>query len=131
MDFDFKIGDERDYGRQAFRTKVPGLEVKVEGEGDAYYPVADLSASGFAFEDASGIRKEGEFLVVEFYLKRKLFLGGVEAEVVRIISSKNLIGCTFKELNRRQEARLDKLVLEVQKRIISAQKARKREEESS
>ena len=44
---------------------------------------------------------------------------------MRVISEKGIIGCVFHDMDRRQEIKLDKLVLEVQKRLIELRKAKR------
>ncbi len=54
-------------------------------------------------------------------LVKKELLTGIEVKVVRDIG-KGLMGCIYVDLDKYQEARLDKLVLEVQKRMILLRK---------
>ena len=44
---------------------------------------------------------------------------------MRVLDQKNIIGCNFEAMERRQEIKLDKLVLEVQKRLIELRKAKR------
>lgn len=118
MDFTIKTDGEDDRLRKAFRTKVPGFHVKVEGK---VYEVKDLSASGFAVGDTAKALKEGTSTQVSFYLNKKLFLAEVNAEVVRVLDN-GIVGFNFMELERRQSIKLDKLVLEIQKRLIELRK---------
>ncbi|MGE4556998.1 MAG: PilZ domain-containing protein [Desulfovibrionaceae bacterium] len=117
MDFDIKIGGEDDHLRKAFRTQVPGLMARIEGRKKPFQ-VKDLSSGGFAFLDEGKTFKEGETHRVDLLLKTKLFLGGLTARVMRVLDN-GIIGCNLEDLDKRQEARLDKLVLEVQKRLIA------------
>ncbi|MFW5837485.1 MAG: PilZ domain-containing protein [Desulfovibrionaceae bacterium] len=117
MDFDIKTGDDDDRLRKAFRTQVPGLMVRIKDRKEPYQ-VKDVSAGGFAFLDESRSFKEGAVLEVDLLLKTKLFLGGLKARVMRVLGN-GIIGCNLEDLDPRQEARLDKLVLEVQKRLIA------------
>ncbi len=117
MDFDIKTGDDDDRLRKAFRTQVPGLMVRIKDRKEPYQ-VKDVSAGGFAFLDESRSFKEGAVLEVDLLLKTKLFLGGLKARVMRVLDN-GITGCNLEDLDPRQEARLDKLVLEVQKRLIA------------
>ncbi|MBU1247258.1 MAG: PilZ domain-containing protein [Proteobacteria bacterium] len=120
MDFTIKTDSEEDRLRKAFRTKVPGFHAKVEEKGKIY-EVKDLSASGFAVGDPKKTLKEGDQTTVTFYLNKKVFLTGVASEVVRVLDH-GIVGFNFLELERRQSMKLDKLVLEIQKRLIALRK---------
>ncbi|SKA77213.1 PilZ domain-containing protein [Paucidesulfovibrio gracilis DSM 16080] len=125
MDFDISFGECEDRARQAFRTRVPGLVVKFHDSGQTF-DVKDISASGFAVQDPSKGLASGESCEVSFYLNKKLFLGKVFATVVRTLDD-GITGLTFDELKRQQALKLDKLVLEVQKRLIKLRKSRAEE----
>lgn len=128
MDFDIQMPTEDDKLRQAFRTRVPGLAVRINTEkGVLDCPVSDISATGFAFVDSPRGYSNGQEIVVDILLAKKLFLGDIKAKVMRVLD-KGIIGCNFMGMERRQEIRLDKLVLEVQKRLIELRKARKEAE---
>ncbi len=124
MKFSVNLPGDEDRLRKAFRTKVPGFRVQVTGGRD--YQVRDISASGFAVVDSPRSLSEGTLYETEFFLNKKKFLGGVQARVVRFMSD-GLVGFSFENLERRQQMKLDKLVLEIQKRLIELKKARKRE----
>lgn len=125
MDFTVRLPNEDEQLRKAFRTRVPGLTIR-EAQSGMEYQVKDLSSSGFAILDESRAFKEGRTIDFDLLLARKLFLQGVKGKVRRILDN-GIVGCNFVELNQRQEAKLDKLVLEVQKRLIELRKARKEE----
>lgn len=118
MDFTIKTEGDDERLRKAYRTKVPGFHVKAEGK---VYEVKDLSASGFAVADPAKRLKEGVKTEVTFYLNKKMFLADVDAEVVRVLDN-GIVGFNFMELERRQAIKLDKLVLEIQKRLIELRK---------
>ena len=124
-DMDIKMGDGGESVRQAYRTRVPGFEVKFLKSG-TIYDVKDLSASGFAVQEDPKAFSSGDSCPVEFYLNKKLFLGDVTAKVTRVVHQ-GIVGFTFEELDRRQIIKLDKLVLEVQKRLIQLRKAKAEE----
>jgi hypothetical protein len=122
MAFDISFGDSEERARQAFRTRVPGLEVRFH-DSERVYEIRDISASGFAIEDKSGGFKTGGRYDVSLYLNRKQFLGHAGVSVVRALEN-GIVGLAFDELKRQQALKLDKLVLEVQKRLIQLRKAR-------
>lgn len=116
---------ENDQQRKAFRTRVPGFFVRIHDSGQIY-AIKDLSATGFAIFDESKPFMEGETHVVDLYLKKKPFLEGLQGRVMRVVPN-GIIGWNFEDMDRRQEMRLDKLVLEVQKRLIQMKKQKDRE----
>ncbi len=127
MDFEINLPNDDARQRQAFRTKVPGFNARFEGvEGD--FPVKDLSATGFAIIDASNAVSEGVDLVATLLLKEKVFLGKVPVRVMRVMGD-GLVGLNFENIDRRQQIKLDKLVLEVQKRLIALKKAKRVEQD--
>jgi len=120
-DFSFTIAGDEKQQRRAFRTNVPGLEIWIPAR-NLRYRVGDLSALGLAFVDKSRSFREGETLELDMFLNKKLFLAGLKIRVMRVLDN-GIIGCNFEGLDPRKEARLDKLVLEVQKRMIALRRA--------
>lgn len=126
MDFDITMPGEDEKLRQAYRTRVPGLDVRIVTKaGEQDYPVLDISASGFAFADSPRGWSSGQEFQFQLLLAKRLFLDEVKGRVMRVIGEKGIIGCVFHDLDRRQEIKLDKLVLEVQKRLIELRKAKR------
>lgn len=125
IDLDISTGGD-DQLRKAFRTKVPGLSVRFPALGKVF-EVKDLSATGFAVLDPDKRFKEGQPLDSELLINKKLFLSGVNAVVMRVLDN-GIIGINFVELERQKQAKLDKLVLEVQKRLIELRKKQREQE---
>jgi len=105
--------------RKGFRTKVPGLMAMVHGH-ETPFPVHDISAGGLCMKDADGLFALDSTVVLDLSLLGKPLLRDMNAKVSRHQSE--LAGLYFVELTQRQEERLDKLVLEVQKHAISKSK---------
>jgi hypothetical protein len=105
--------------RHAYRARVPGLVAR-DCATQALYPVNDISAGGMSLEDEAGSLKAGDVLSMDVLLKDHVILTGLAAEVAR--RHETVAGLKFTDLTRRQEERLDKLVLEVQKYLISKSK---------
>lgn len=120
-DLDFSIKAPKGGQRRAYRTKVPGLKAVVPAK-EREFTVGDLSATGLSLHAAKGVLKEGETIVMDLFLNKKLFLSGIKARVMRILDDDSA-GCNFEAMGQRKEERLDKLVLEVQKRLIAMRKA--------
>lgn len=124
FDLDISTGSD-DKLRQAFRTKVPGLTVRFSAL-KKVFEVKDLSATGFAVLDRDKGFKEGQVLEADLLINKKLFLGGVKAETMRVLDN-GIIGINFVDLERQKQVKLDKLVLEVQKRLIELRKKQREE----
>jgi len=120
-DLNFSINAPKGGQRRAFRTKVPGLKAVVPAK-NAEFEVGDLSATGLSLGTGTGRLSEGEGLEMDLFLNNKLFLSGIKARVMRILGNGSA-GCNFEAMDQRKEERLDKLVLEVQKRLIAMRKA--------
>ncbi len=115
---DIKIDSSSSRG--AFRTSLPGLAIRIEGYEDSF-PVKDFSVNGLAFTSGKHDFDVDTEFDLSLFLGEKELLSGLRAKVVREIG-KGLMGCTFIDLDKYQEQRLDKLVLEVQKRMIMLRK---------
>ncbi|MFU2209145.1 PilZ domain-containing protein [Solidesulfovibrio sp. C21] len=121
MDFTFKL--EGEVGkRAAYRERVRGLFARFEGDETAY-AVHDVSAAGLAVVDAAGDLILGRKGLLSLAIGPKALIAGLPVTVART-GAKGLAGLAFGELSLRQEAWLDKLVLEIQKRRIDLRKAR-------
>ena len=121
MQFDFKFPKGHTEHRGAYRTRVPGLAVVVCGT-EHRFNVRDLSATGVAFDVQGADHAVPDGTAVDLMLLETPVLKGVRLELVRRFEER-FLACRFRGLTRRQEANLDKLILEVQKRIISLRKA--------
>lgn len=107
--------------RKAYRISLPGLVLKIK-ERQQFYVVEDISACGVAFRPSSAndsFQVEQE-LTMSLVFKKRLIVKELLAKVVR--RAEKIIACEFIELDHRQEYRLDKFVLEVQKIMINKQK---------
>jgi hypothetical protein len=110
--------------RRAYRTAFPGLVARVGP--DTAWPVKDVSATGVSVQAPSGALSPGDVFQMDLVAKDKVVVTDLTARVRRLGES-GAAGCEFEGLDRHQEERLDKFVLEVQKRLISMR--HKREEE--
>lgn len=119
MDYDVNF-EGRYTGRDAYRTRLPGLVAQLADDGREY-EVLNLSASGVALKSEGRSFAREELLVFDLVLSGVRILKGARAKVVRVLG-RELAGCDFVGLSREEESRLDKLILEVQKRLISARK---------
>lgn len=107
--------------RRCYRVSVQGLTVRVH-KLDRALPLADLSACGLSIQGVpEGGLGWGEVFACDLLLDGKPYIAGLFAKVRRLLAHGEA-GCTFEELDRRKEARLDKLVLEIQKQDIDRNK---------
>ncbi|XPV74994.1 MAG: PilZ domain-containing protein [Desulfovibrio sp.] len=127
MDISIDVPDKGQRG--AFRCRIPGLLVRVRETGKVYH-VEDISASGFAFKADIKKFKEDADLTIDLFLSKKPIVAGVVTRVIRLIAPKQLVGCSFDSITQKQEEKLDKLVLEVQKRMIAMRKTGQEEGEA-
>lgn len=126
-EFDFIFPGE-DQPRKAYRTPVPGLEARVHHL-NKFLKIHDLSALGMGLVDNDLKRLQvGHLFDCDLFLNKKLYIAGLKAKIIRI--KNDVVGCQFEAMNARQEARLDKLVLEVQKRLIALHRAKSQKEQS-
>ncbi len=119
-DLVFTYEPERDNPRQAYRAKVPGLAAKDRAM-DASFVVQDISVGGVSLLDPDDKLKMDQSLEFDVLIKEHVLIVGIKAQVTR--RDGTLVGLRFNELEQRQEERLDKLVLEVQKHLISKRKS--------
>lgn len=122
MDFTFEL--EGEVGRRAtHRERVRGLTALWEDDGSRQYVVHDVSASGLALVDPEKTLASGRAGHLTLSIGPKALVAGLPVVVVRATPD-GLAGLAFGELSLKQEAWLDKLVLEIQKRRINLRKAR-------
>ncbi|WP_428560624.1 MAG: PilZ domain-containing protein [Solidesulfovibrio sp. DCME] len=151
MDFTFTL--EGEAGRRAaHRERVRGLVAVWDDDGDRRFVVHDVSATGLSLADTEGVLAPGRTGRVTLAIGPRTLIAGLPVTVVRVsgrtgrvtlaigprtliaglpvtvvrVSGPGLAGLAFGELSLRQEAWLDKLVLEIQKRRIDLRKARER-----
>ena len=111
--------------RGAFRTSLPGLSILLYCGKE--YAVRDLSSGGIGFVADPGV-SAAEGLVPGSVQSLTLCVGGkpyitqLMGKVVRV-TLEGIVAMAFEGLDRTKELRLDKLVLEIQKRLIAKRKA--------
>jgi len=115
----FTYESTSDVPRQAYRARVPGLLGR-DVATKTVYLVHDISAGGISLEDPAGALKTGDGLELDVLIKDRTIIAGLRAEVARHVET--IAGLKFTGLTQHQEQRLDKLVLEVQKHLISKSK---------
>lgn len=115
--------------RKAYRVSIPNLKITINGR-DEQYQALDVSAGGVAFsfseKDNPGL-EQGQSIKISLVIKSRVFLEDLGAVVVK--TSDSFAACEFRNIPLRQEARLDKLVLEVQKKMIELKRRKSQEED--
>ncbi len=118
--FSFTLNEETQSQRHAYRTNVHGIEVRLN-KGEHVFNVVDLSVSGCAFQMPKKLLAEGQAFTLQMEVRQRVILADLRAKVIRSTDG-GIVACNFLELTERQEYALDKLVLEIQKRMIEVSK---------
>ncbi len=127
-EFEFSLDLNREMRREAFRSYIPGLKIRFASL-DKSFEINNLSAKGAAFVAGQESFPINSTFFVDLGLMDKPFVNGLKARIVRFAEG-GLVACAFEDMDRSQEIRLDKLLLEVQKRLIEIKKARKSAEKA-
>ncbi len=115
--YDFSINEDDNVNRHSYRAHVYGIEARVN-RGSRCYNLADISVTGCAFRVSNVPWAVDERLKLQLEVKGRVIIAGLEARLVRVTPN-NVVACSFERLTEKQEYALDKLVLEIQKRIIA------------
>ncbi len=118
--FAFTLEEDAQGQRHAYRANVHGIEVRLNN-GKSTYNAVDISVSGCAFQMPQKFLAEGNEFVLQMEVGGKVILAALRCRVIRSTAN-GLVACNFFGLSERQELALDKLVLEIQKRIIEVSK---------
>ena len=112
--------------RAAFRATLPGLTLELPG--GQQLPLRDLSAGGLSFvlPRAGHLIVQGTEVRANLSIAGKVYIESLPCKIVRITDT-DLVAVAFENLSRLHEARIDKLVLEIQKRLIAQRKTRDKE----
>jgi len=107
--------------RKGYRARLPGIGAQAVGTQEAY-DVHDISVGGLSLVDARQSLVPGDERTLDLLCKGRRLISGLAAQVAR--RQGDLAGLRFTDLTQRQEQQLDKLVLEVQKYLITQSKNR-------
>ncbi len=118
--YSFSVDQEGTGKRHAYRTTVHGIKVRINKLHENF-DLEDLSATGCSFRMPEMRCAVNDVLILQFMVRNRVILAGLESHVVRIIDE-DIVACSFVNLSSRQEYALDKFVLEIQKRIIALAK---------
>lgn len=128
-DFSFSLPGADERPRRAFRAAIPGVEAYV-AKLKRSFPIKDLSAVGMGIQVGNeSALKTGETFTFDLMLNKRVYLSEISAKVMRS-GEGGILGCAFDTMEKHKEVKLDKLVLEVQKRFITLRKAQQDKEES-
>lgn len=118
--------------RARFRVISEGVSVRVtwperpDGGLDSF-EVDDISVGGLHMSSPRDLFAAGQNLILDVLVLGRCCVGAIKAHVVR--STETGCAVAFEELSRNQELRLDKIVLEMQKRVIAQLKKEQQEKE--
>ncbi len=115
------------FKRNAFRATLPGLTAAMNDDYDTRYKVDDISAGGLSFDIPDSSLARGDEVTLHLFLADRLISTEIPARVMRVEPGQ--IGLAFKTLDRQQELRIDKIVLETQKRAIIREKIERENQE--
>lgn len=118
-DLSFSLSETSPLQRSAFRAMVRGLFARLDD--GSIFDVHDISASGCSLAMPLHAYRMGYRFTLDLMAGRSVLVSGLECEVVRLIPN-SLAACAFLQVTRHQEIKLDKLVLEIQKRKIAQRK---------
>ncbi len=119
--YDFSLEEDAQGARNAYRAMVQGIEARINNA-KSTYEVVDISVSGCAIQLPASINlAEGASFNVQLEVRGRAILTALRAKIIRVTPS-GVVACSFVNMNERQEYALDKLVLEIQKRLIEANK---------
>ena len=123
VDFDFQYIGPENKGRVTYRVTLQDALVRIVGQ-DKPYVLSNISASGLAFYVPSDATfRVGQEFVADITGKKRRFLDGLKLEVVRVDRQEGVVACKMIDLDSDNEALIDKLVLEVQKRELARKRA--------
>jgi hypothetical protein len=121
-DFSFVFPGDGKSKRGAYRVSFPGLAIRILGR-NIPYAVIDLSATGLAYRDEEQSFTLGQKIRLDLCVRDKIWVEGLAAKLVRIRDN-GMAACVFEDLTTDQERLLDKLTLEIQKRLIAYAKTK-------
>lgn len=122
VDFDFRYTGPENKGRVSYRVAIQNALVRIEGR-EHPYALENISATGLAFHATGSEFKAGQMLVADITGQKRSFLSGLKLEVVRVNKEEGIVACRMVDLDSDNEALIDKLVLEVQKRELARKRA--------
>ncbi len=121
LKYEFSLDEDAQGPRNAYRAMVQGIEARINNA-KSTYEVVDISVSGCAIKLPANINlAEGATFNVQLEVRGRSILTALRVKVIRVTPS-GVVACNFINMNERQEYALDKLVLEIQKRLIESQK---------
>ncbi|MEG2172310.1 MAG: PilZ domain-containing protein [Desulfovibrionaceae bacterium] len=123
-DLSFSLIQVNPVQRSAFRAMVKGLFARFTD--GARFDVHDISASGCSLAMPLHAYVVGHEFTLDLMAGDKVLLAALQARIVRLIPD-GLAACAFMNVSRHQEFKLDKLILEIQKRKIAQRKNLARE----
>ena len=122
---DFQIKGDVPSQRGRYRVVTCGLSLFLDDVSQAF-DIHDLSSSGCHLYDPAGLLAVGRIFDSDLHIGDTSYLADLKVKVIR--RTNYGVACAFQALNDKQEAMLDKLLLELQKREIATQSAQRKRE---
>jgi len=119
---DFHIALHSPHHRGRYRVATRGLSLYLDYLAQTF-DIHDLSSSGCNLLAPAGLLAMGRIFNGDLQIGNASYLAHLKIKVVRHITDNN-VACAFQAMSRQQEIRLDKLLLEIQKRNIATHTAR-------
>ncbi len=120
VQIDFALNDDGMHRREAFRVGARGLGIRFTQD-DIYYPLTNISSTGLGFQGNKASYTKFDTYIVQLECQGKIILANIHLRVVRVAPD-GVLGCCFVELTQKQTVVIDKLILVLQKRLISSKK---------
>ena len=130
-DLSFSLPEEysSEKRRASVRVRPMGMRVRLTGRDEvSFFEVDDISAGGLHMKSPARLFAAGQNIVLDIFVLDRCCIGALKARIVR--STENGCAVAFETLSRDQELRLDKIVLEMQKRAIAQLKKEQQEKEA-
>jgi c-di-GMP-binding flagellar brake protein YcgR len=115
-DMGFFLESGNNVSRAAYRVNVEGISARTP-KGDIF-ALRDLSFTGMGLNAKLPTSAEGTVVLMDILISDKLYISHVKCKIVRCMSD-GVVACQFVDVSHAIEVKLDKLVLELQKRRIA------------
>ena len=121
---DFYIEQHSKHQRGSYRVATHGLTLYLDDVAQTF-DIRDLSAHGCSLHASAALLTVGRIFNGDLTIGSTRYLKDITITVIRHIANHS-VACVFRALSRQQEIRLDKLLLELQKRSIAIHTSRRK-----
>ncbi|MDR0467039.1 MAG: PilZ domain-containing protein [Deltaproteobacteria bacterium] len=121
---DFRIALNSPHGRERFRVYINGLSLLLD-DVEQTFNIRDISSTGCNLCAEAKSLAVGRTFDGDLHIGGAGYIAGIKVKIVRHVAN-NSVACIFRALTRQQEIKLDKLLLEIQKRDIATLATRRK-----